>query len=613
MVERRKVMLLGVVIVLAATSWLTDVLSLLPKGTSSLFGLVAAVLGVLFIGHSAIGTLMDGVFGIDVLAAVAIIASIYVGEYIAAAVVVIMLGGGEVLEDIAFSRATSAIEKLVEDFPQTAFVVREGGEVEVPISEIEVGETVIVKPGGMIPVDGVIRVGKATVNQASVTGESLPVEKAPGDDVFSGTMVELGALEVETTAVGDKSTYGQIISMVREAQIHRAPIVSLADKFAGYYIPVILVIGVAVLLWTKSPLRMASVFIIACPCALTLATPTAVVASIGNSARKGILIRNGESLELLGSVDTLVVDKTGTITSGKPTVVDVKGYSGYDATQVLSYAAGAERHSEHPIARAVLARAEEDGVTPLECSEFEVYPGLGVCVTHEGSSIVVGSEKLLRENGIALQGQAREDLETEEATRSVIFVVVDGQVVGSLMVSDTLREGVREVLAEMKRNGVKKTVMLTGDKVEVAESIGAEVGIDVIEADLMPDEKVERIHALKAGGSRVLMVGDGINDAPALAAADVGVAMGLTGTDIAMETAGITLATDRLDRLPTLLRIGKETMKVVKLNIAFAMLVNFLGITLSIMGIVTPLMASLIHESNAMIVMLNALRLLRVD
>ena len=613
MVERRKVMLLSVVIILATTSWLTGILSLLPKGTSSLLGLMAAVLGVLFIGHSAIGTLMEGVFGIDVLATVAIIASIYVGEYIAASVVVIMLGGGEVLEDIAFSRATSAIEKLVDDFPQTAFVLRNDVEVEVPVSEIEVGETVIVKPGGMIPVDGVIRDGKATVNQASVTGESLPVEKASGDDVFSGSLVELGALEINATAVGDKSTYGQIISMVREAQIYKAPIVSLADKFAGYYIPVILVIGVAVLLWTRNPLRMASVFIIACPCALTLATPTAIVASIGNSARKGILIRTGESLERLGDVDTLVVDKTGTITSGKPSVVDVKGYNGYDARQVLSYAAGAERHSEHPIAQAVLSRAKEDKVALVECSEFEVYPGLGVCVTHEEYSIVVGSEKLLRENNIVLQGQAREDLEIEEAARSVVFVAVDGEVVGSLMVSDTLREGVKEVLAEAKKYGVKRTVMLTGDRVEVAERIGAEVGIDIVEADLMPDEKVERIQALKDKGSRVLMVGDGINDAPALAAADVGVAMGLTGTDIAMETAGITLATDRLDRLPMLLRIGKETMKVVKLNIAFALIVNLLGIILSIMGIVTPLVAALIHEGNAMIVMLNALRLLRVD
>ena len=613
MVERRKVMLLSVVIILATTSWLTGILSLLPKGTSSLLGLMAAVLGVLFIGHSAIGTLMEGVFGIDVLATVAIIASIYVGEYIAASVVVIMLGGGEVLEDIAFSRATSAIEKLVDDFPQTAFVLRNDVEVEVPVSEIEVGETVIVKPGGMIPVDGVIRDGKATVNQASVTGESLPVEKASGDDVFSGSLVELGALEINATAVGDKSTYGQIISMVREAQIYKAPIVSLADKFAGYYIPVILVIGVAVLLWTRNPLRMASVFIIACPCALTLATPTAIVASIGNSARKGILIRTGESLERLGDVDTLVVDKTGTITSGKPSVVDVKGYNGYDARQVLSYAAGAERHSEHPIAQAVLSRAKEDKVALVECSEFEVYPGLGVCVTHEGYSIVVGSEKLLRENNIVLQGQGREDLEGEEAARSVVFVAVDGEVVGSLMVSDTLREGVKEVLAEAKKYGVKRTVMLTGDRVEVAERIGAEVGIDIVEADLMPDEKVERIQALKDKGSRVLMVGDGINDAPALAAADVGVAMGLTGTDIAMETAGITLATDRLDRLPMLLRIGKETMKVVKLNIAFALIVNLLGIILSIMGIVTPLVAALIHEGNAMIVMLNALRLLRVD
>ena len=613
MVDRRKLALLVVCTGLAAVSWLSQVFSLLPLGTSRLLSLVGAILGAAFIGHSAIGTLMEGVFGIDVLATVAILASIWVGEYIAAAVVVIMLGGGEVLEEIAFDRATSAIEKLAEGFPQTATVVRDGGEVEVPVSEVKLGETVVVKPGGMIPVDGVVLKGKATVNQASVTGEPMPVEKAAHDGVFSGTIVELGALEVEVTAVGEESTYGRIISMVREAQMSRAPIVSLADRFAGYYIPLILVIGLAVLWYTGKPLRMASVFIIACPCALTLATPTAIVASIGNSARKGILIRNGESLERVGSVDTLVMDKTGTITVGKPEVVEVRGYNGVDDARVLSLAAGAERHSEHPIASAVLRKAEEEGVTPTECSGFEVYPGLGICVTHEEGEIVVGGAKLMEMRGIPLPDEAGPIMEREGVTHSAFFVALDGVVVGSMLVSDTLREGVKEVLLEAKRISVRRTVILTGDRAEVAEEIGSRVGVDEVAADLLPDQKVEHIERLKREGHTVLMVGDGINDAPALAAADVGVAMGLSGTDIAIETAGITLTTNNLDRIPQLLRIGRETMSVVKLNIAFALLVNLIGIILSVLGIVTPLIASVIHEGNALVVMLNSLRLLRVE
>jgi Cd2+/Zn2+-exporting ATPase len=481
------------------------------------------------------------------------------------------------------------------------------------VSEVKVGETIVVKPGGMVPVDGVVLRGRATVNQASVTGEPMPVERAEGGEVLSGSIVELGALEVETRAVGEESTYGRIITMVREAEENQAPIVRLADRFAGYYISLILAIGLGVYLWTGEPIRMASVFIIACPCALTLATPMAVAASIGNSARKGILIRDGESLQRLSEVDTVVMDKTGTLTAGRPEIVEVRGFGGTSDEEALRLAAGAERHSEHPVARAVLKKAEEMGVDPEECSEFDVHPGLGICVSHGDTRLTVGSEKLLRTNNIRLTAEASSFLDREEATQSTVFVAKDDEVVGALLVSDTIRDNAREILAEAKLSGARRTVMLTGDRRVVAEAVGRQTGVDEVVADLLPAEKVEHIKRLKAEGGVVLMVGDGINDAPALATADVGVAMGLTGTDIAIETAGITLATNNLDRVPKLLRIGRATMRVVKLNIAFALIANAAGITLSVLGVISPLAASVIHEGNALLVMLNALRLLKVD
>jgi len=612
LVSKQKILLLIVSFSFAAISWLSQIFSLLPNDLSNLVGLIGALIGVIFIGHSALGTLMEGILGIDVLATVAILASIWVGEYIAAAIVVIMLGGGEVIEEIAFDRATSAIEKLVDGFPQNVTIIQNGIEITVPVSDIKQGNIVLVKPGGIIPVDGTVLTGKASVNQASITGEPMPVEKSVGDDVFSGTIIELGALELETTAVGEDSTYGRIISMVQEAQLSKAPIVSLADKFASYYIPIILIIGLAVYFYTGEPLRMAAVFIIACPCALTLATPTAIVSSMGNSARKGILIRHGESLEQLAKIDTLVFDKTGTLTEGKPQVEEIVGFD-TPISQVLSLAAGAERHSEHPLARAIIEKAEQEQLTPAVCSNFEVYPGLGICVTIDEGIVLVGAEKLLREKEVIIPSEATNLLERQGANHTIIFVSLNNVAIGALLVTDTLRVGVKEALDETRKYGAKSIVMLTGDRSEVAEEIGALVNVDYVISDLMPNEKVIEIEKLKAEGKHVLMVGDGINDAPALAAADVGVAMGLTGTDIAIETAGITLATNRLDRIPQLLRIGRATMSVIQLNIGFALLVNFIGIILSVMGIVSPLVASIIHEGNAVLVMINSLRLLNVE
>ncbi len=612
MTERWKQVVLVASTSFAVISWLSSTLSILPNSTNMTFGMIGAALATVFMAHSAITSLKESVFGVDILATIAVITSIIVGEYIAATVVVLMLGGGEILEDFSFNRATEAMQKLIENSPKSAIVVRNGKETEIPIDEVKRGETVVVKPGGRIPVDGVILKGNANVNQSSVTGESMPVDKSKGDTVYSGTIVQLGVLEVQATAVGKESTYGRIVQMVQEAEEHKAPIERMADKYAKYFTPIILVTGVIVYLFTNDILNVASIFVIACPCALTLATPIAIVASRGNAARDGVLIRNGESLEKLSKLDVLVLDKTGTVTKGRPEVVDVTGF-GHSEAEVLRLATTAESYSEHPLARAVLKEAEERGVNAEAWTDFEALPGLGVRARTRSGFIVLGSQKMLERFFIPLTHEAMEYLAVHGRERTVFFVAKDDEVVGALEIADTLRPEVKGMLSEVKAGHALKTVMLTGDKRAAASVVGERIGIDEVVSDLMPSEKVDYIRNLRSKGSTVAMIGDGINDAPALATADVGIAMGLTGTDVTIETAGITLATDDLRKLPKLLRISRATMKIIKQNIAFAMAVNLIGVLLSVLGFMQPLVAAAIHESNSLIVVINSLRLLKVD
>ncbi len=593
-----KKIILAISVALAAVSWLSQTFGLLPLETSTIIGMIAAGLGAVFIGDSAFRALREGNFGIDILATFAVVASIYVGEYVAAAVVVLMLGGGEILEDYTSGRASVAIEKLVEESPKTAIVVRDGKELEVPISEVKIGETVVVKPGGKIPVDGVVKSGNASVNQASITGESMPVERGVGESVFGGTIIELGSLDVEVTAIGEQSTYGKIIKMVEEAEKHKAPIERTADRYAKYFTPIILGLGVIVYIVTGSLLRVAALWVIACPCSLTLATPMAVVASIGNSARKGILIRNGESLERLSSVDVLALDKTGTITTGRPEVVAIKAFD-VEESVVLGVAATAEKRSEHPLAQAILKKANEDGVNVDDPQNLVMEPGLGVTAETKDGAILVGNDKLLAKNGVKLTKEASEYSSSVESNRTLIYVARGGHLLGAIEVADTVRGDLVGTFKETKRY-VKKTIMLTGDNESVAKTIGEQVGVDEVFFNLLPEQKVEKIKELKAQGYKVAMIGDGVNDAPALATSDVGIAMGLRGTDVAIETAGVVLATDDLKRIPKLLRIGTSTMTVIKQNLVFAMTVNVIGIGLSVTGIIPPLVASVIHESNAL-------------
>jgi len=613
MIERWKIAVISSCIVVTLASWLSSILSLLPEVISINLALVAAAIGASFIAFSAATSLLEGVFGIDVLATVAVVVSIAVGEYLAAAVIAIMLGGGEILENFASNRASNAIQKLIEASPKTAMVIRDGREIEVKIDDVKIGESVVVKPGGKIPVDGIVLNGQATVDQSSVTGESMPAEKSRNDKVYSGTIVQLGALEIETTAVEEQSTYGKIIQMVKEAEENRAPIERIADKYAKYFTPVILALGIGVYVLTGDPLRLASVFVIACPCALVMATPTAIAASIGNSARKRILIRNGESLEKLSSVDTLVLDKTGTITRGQLQVVQILGFNGHSKSEIMRLAVTAEKLSEHPIAQTIVSKAKEMKIEAEEMKSFKVHPGLGVLVECEEDRIIVGNERILREYTISLGNDGTSWLAKHAGVGTTIFVAKNDTVVGAILLSDTIRGDAKDALDKTKINGVKKTVMLTGDNERIAKLVGEQIGVDEVKFDLMPSDKVDYVNELRGQGHHVAMVGDGINDAPALVSSDVGIAMGLRGTDVAIETAGIVLATDDLNRIPKLFKISRATIRIIKANIAIAMAVNALGIALSMYGILPPLLASVIHESNALVGLLNSLRLLRVD
>jgi len=613
MIERWKIAVIFLCIVVALTSWLSSALSLLPEVVSIDLALVAAAIGASFIAFSAVTSLLEGIFGVDVLATAAVVVSIAVGEYLAAAVIAIMLGGGEILEDFASSRVSSAIQKLIEASPKTATVIRDGREIEVKVDDVKIGETVVTKPGGKIPVDGIVLNGEATVNQSSVTGESMPAEKSKNDKVYSGTIVQLGALEIKTTAVKEQSTYGKIIQMVEEAEENRAPIERIADKYAKYFTPAILALGIGVYAVTGDPLRLASVFVIACPCALVLATPTAIAASIGNSARKGILIRNGESLEKLSDVDTLVLDKTGTITRGRLQVVCITGFNGHSESEVMRLAVAAEKLSEHPVAQAIVSKAKEMRIEAEEMKCFKVHPGLGVRVECEGDSIVVGNERMLREYSVSLGNDGTSYLARHVNAGTTIFVAKNSNVIGAILLSDTVRDDAKDALNKAKINGVTKTVMLTGDNERTAKLVGEQIGVDEVKFDLMPSDKVDYVKELRAQGHHVAMVGDGINDAPALASSDVGIAMGLRGTDVAIETAGIVLATDDLNRIPKLFKISRTTITIIRVNIAIAMAVNVLGIAFSMGGVLPPLLASIVHESNALVGLFNSLRLLRVD
>ncbi|MEK7446520.1 MAG: cation-translocating P-type ATPase [candidate division NC10 bacterium] len=540
-----------------------------------------------------------------------ILGAIAIRQYAAATVIVFFMRLADFIEGYTTERSRQAIKELLKLAPETARVERDGRELALPAGEVARGEVVLVKPGDRIPVDGIVLEGRASVNQAPITGESVPVEKQPGDQVFAATICERGALRVRTDRVGRETTFGQIVRLVEEAEASKAPVQRFADRFTAYYIPVVLGVAGATYLIGGSATAAVATVLVACSCAITMATPITVLAAVGRSARQGIVIKGGRYLEALAKVDTVVMDKTGTLTIGRPEVTDVIALDGESDVGILALAATLERRSEHPLAGGIVRAAERRSVPLEEPKDFEVHPGEGVTGTVDGARVCCGTETLLARAGIVVgeslggrvQGLAAEG-------KSVVLVATGLRVAGLIALADTLRPEVPQALDALRALGIRRLLLLTGDRQPVARAVAERLGLE-FEAEVMPHEKIRVIERLQQEGRVVAMVGDGINDAPALAQADVGIAMGAAGTDAAIEAAHVALMQDNWLVVPEAIAIGRRAFRTIKQNLWFTAGYNVIGMLLAATGWLPPIAAAAAQSLPDVAVMLNSARLLR--
>lgn len=539
------------------------------------------------------------------LMTVGALAAIAVGEWATAAVVVFFMRVGDYVERFTTERARRAVRDLAALAPQTARVERDGREQEVPVAEVLVGETVIVRPGEQIPVDGIVVSGQATVDQATITGESMPVEAGLGTAVFAATLAHLGSLRIRATRVGEDSTFGRVIKLMEEAESNRADVQRLADKFAQYYLPVVAGIGALTFLFRRDPLATAAVLVVACSCSFALATPIALLASIGASAKRGLLAKGGKYLESLARADVLLLDKTGTVTLGRPQVTDIVPLDGVSRDEVLVLAASAERYSEHPLAEAVRSAARERGLLLLEPEQFEAIPGMGIRARVDGAFVIVGNRQLVSHSDFL--GPA-DELEREGKT--LLLVARDGRLVGILAAADTLRPEVPRAIEAVRAFGVTRIELLTGDNERTAANLARRLNVGY-RASLLPEDKIDVVKDYQARGHVVVMVGDGVNDAPALAQADVGIAMGAAGSDVAIEAAHIALMRQDWMLVPEVFHVARRTMNVIKLNLAFTALYNLAGLTLAALGFLPPIFAAVAQSLPDLGILTNSSRLLK--
>jgi len=574
-----------------------------------------ALFATLFGGYLRFLTGFKDIFNrkitVNVFVTVALIATIAVGEFRAAAVIVFIMAVAGALESYTLDKTRRSIRNLLDLTPKTATIRRDDGEVVIPVSEVQVGDIVVVRPGGRVPVDGTVVAGQSCVNQAPITGESMPVEKFKGSEVFGGTLNETGRLEIRTAKVGQDTTLARIVHLVEQAQGTKAPIQNLADRFTTWFLPAVLVLAVIAFLTSGNVKVAVSVLLVACPCAFAIATPTAVTAGIANMARRAVLIKGGIFLELAQKMDVLLVDKTGTFTFGKPKVVDVIAFDGILEEEVLRLAAIAEKYSEHPLAMSVIACAKKGGIEVPDPTEFNIEVGMGVTAQLDGKEILVGKNKFLQDNGICVAKYIEYAIsEQTEQGRTAILVANDMKPVGLIAIADEIRPETPRAIASLKAMGIKKIIMLTGDNHKVAKSVAKEIGVDDFQAELLPEQKLQFVEKLQKQGSVVGMIGDGINDAPALALADVGIAMGAAGTDVAVETADVTLMNDDLSRVVNFMDMSRKVMSRIKLNIFFSMMYNVIGFILAGFGILTPILAVIFQEAGCITVVFSSTLLL---
>lgn len=575
---------------------------------------VAIVLcGIPIILEAVIGLVTKFDIKADVLVSIALIASIIIGEHFAAGEVAFIMQLGALLEDLTVEKARAGIEKLVHLTPRTARRIIMNKEEMVPAEQIKVGDMLRVLPGETIPVDGVILSGQTSINQAVMTGESLPVDKSQGDDVLSGSVNQFGSFDMKAVKVGEDSSIQRMIRLVQSADAGKAKIVGIADRWATWI--VVIAVVSAALTWfvTGEILRAVTILVVFCPCALVLATPTAIMAAIGNATKHGFLVREGDALERLASVKKVTFDKTGTLTYGTPTVSQFRSFlEELSGEEVYGFAAGAEARSEHPLGKAV-ARCyrEATGKEVPEADGFEMLPGRGVSAVVAGEAVMVGSRELLLTKDIKLNKEQEEEGEKYRREGcTVIYISVGEKAVGFLALSDTLRQEAAPMIDRVKKAGVQP-VLLTGDHENAANQIAAQLHIEEVHAECLPEDKMRWIESYEQGNENVCMIGDGVNDAPALKKAFVGIAMGGIGSDIAVDAADIALVNDDIKEIPHLLRLSKRMMKTIKYNLAFSMTLNFIAILLAMTGILNPVFGALVHNAGSILVIINSAFLLK--
>jgi P-type Cu+ transporter len=539
------------------------------------------------------------------LMTVGALAAIAVGEWPTAAVVVFFMRLGEYVEGFTASKARQALRDLTEMLPRMARVERDGAEREIDLADVEVGDIVVVRPGERIPVDGEVTDGRASVDQASITGESMPIDVEPGDRVYAATIPLLGSLRVRASAVGPDSAFGRVIAMVEESESQRADVQRLADRFATYYLPVVVAIAALTLVFRQDALAMTAVLVVACSCSFALATPIAILASVGSAARRGVLVKGGRYIELLAATDVVLIDKTGTLTLGRPRVARVHAFRGFTPAGVALLAAAAERDSEHPLARAIRDHAREPGPDAGRAGEFEALPGLGVRAVVDGRVVEVGNARLLP----SIAGMT-DVANIERDGMTAVGVSVDGEPAGVFGIADELRPDAPGAIVRLRDLGFERIEILTGDNERVASAIAARLGTGY-RANLLPEDKIAILRELQREGLRVVMVGDGVNDVPALAQADVGIALGVTGTDIAKEAAPVSLMRDEWNAVPILFLVARRTMRVIRLNIGFTAVYNLVGLSLAAFGFLPPALAAAAQSIPDIGILANSSRLLR--
>lgn len=567
--------------------------------------------GIPIILEAVIGLVTAFDIKADVLVSLALIASLCIGEIFAAGEVAFIMQLGALLEEMTVAKARAGIEKLVHLTPQTARVLAKGTEKVIPAEQVQVDDLLRVLPGESVPVDGVIVSGQTSINQAVMTGESLPVDKTVGDDVSSGTVNQFGAFEMRATRVGEDSSIQRMIRLVQSADAGKAKIVGIADRWATWI--VVIALTAAALTWLISGqiIRAVTILVVFCPCALVLATPTAIMAAIGNATRHGFLVREGDALERLSKTCIIAFDKTGTLTHGTPEVIAVKNASGGEEdTELFRLAASAELMSEHPLGKAIVRCYKQTVAEELAAvSDFRMIPGRGVCASIEGKIVLAGNLALLSEQGVALpESDAAETYLAQGCT--VTYVAVDAAFAGLIVLSDTLRAESADMIHALAELHVEP-VLLTGDHENAAQAIAAQLQIGQVRASCLPEDKLQAIETYQRAGKQVCMIGDGINDAPALKKAAVGIAMGGVGSDIAVDAADIALVDDEVRELPHLVALSKRMMTTIKCNMSFSMALNFLAIVLAISGMLGPVVGALVHNAGSILVITNSAFLLK--